>query len=86
MKIIDSPHLEESQFKAVLNTRGGRLESYDLTRVRLESQFSGLETYLTSSLKRLDLTLDLLLVTLDLTRTCAYLLEMTCVKYIFFQL
>jgi len=64
------------------SARGGRLESYDLTRVRLESQFSGLETYLARCLKRLDLTLDLLLVTLDLTRTCAYLLEMTCGKKI----
>jgi len=39
-----------------------------------------LEDFLARCLKRLDLTLDLFLVTLDLTWTCAYLLEMTCGK------
>ena len=36
---------------------GGGLESHDLTQVRLESKLWGLETYLTNSDERLDLTL-----------------------------
>ena len=53
-------HIEQSG-----NSRDGGLESQDLTRIGLESQIWGLETYLTNTDERLDF--DLAFVTWDLT-------------------